>query len=102
LRIDRIDKDILIKRHRRSEKGKYQDEDILQTELPWKIFMLLNQNLPIIPVGINSTAIFSPTLIFGALQPAILLASWLKNTPVTNLTEKSFKILNNTIGLVEN
>lgn len=100
--IDRKDTDILIKMHPRSEEGKYQDVDILQTELPWEIFMLLNQNLPIIPVGINSTAIFSPTLIFGALQPAILLASWLKNTPVTNLTEKSIKILNNTIGLVEN
>lgn len=77
---DELKLDIQIKLHPRSNEWKYgKDVDYLETNMPWEVYLLFNDIEDFILVGINTTAAFSPFLLFNEKIPVILLSEYVSN-----------------------
>lgn len=93
---------IQVKMHPRSSKKKY-DENVnyLETELPWEIYLLFTPVDRLILTGVNTTAAFSPYLLYGRKMPVVLLAHYVQRQAMGQVSPKTHQLIESSVQLVE-
>lgn len=86
-----------VKLHPRSAKDKYGQAKVLETELPWEVYLLFNDISNIILVSVFSTTIYSPFFLFDMDIPVISLVNLISNE--RDLDEFTLQIISNIIEL---
>ncbi|MCY3063017.1 alpha-2,8-polysialyltransferase family protein [Aerococcus sp. JJEM-2022b] len=93
---------IYVKLHPRSEANKYGRVNYLQTTMPWEIFLLFVDHSHLTLAAVNSTAVFSPYLLYQQRMPIIMLAGLVDHAIGKRVDEQTKKILANSLSMAKN
>lgn len=97
---DENDLTLQVKLHPRSPKEKYgPNVQLLETDLPWEIYILFTPIDQMILTGVNTTAAFSPYLLYGRKTLIILLSHYVAATVGNQVDSKTKVIIDNSVNL---